>query len=127
MSEKTKYYKLFHDNQQIPGRFTGIKPKQAAMKAFATMVHKNKINEPTEFTIKESTRGCNHKKYSYIGEKIKLEKPITVQVGNKEIMYEYSIKITRHRHKKEHNNLIEINEHNMNNYIDTNEIIHISI
>ena len=52
MSEKTKYYKLYYGNDSH-GRFTGTKPKQAAAKAFASLMHKNKVDGPIEFSIKD--------------------------------------------------------------------------
>ncbi len=149
MSEKTKYYKLYCGNKPC-GRFTGTKPKQAASKAFTSLMQKNKTDGPVEFSIRESSRGCDKKEYSYIGERKELDIPMTAMIGGKEITYKYVNNI--HRQKKidkknskkkqnleDENDIEDKNDNKQNNkeesdseqdiysYIDTNGNIHISI
>ena len=62
------------------------KPKQAANKALTSIL---KLREGAgkstkvqiRFSIVECTRGSKHKEYSYVGERVELEKPMEVKIG----------------------------------------------
>ena len=101
---KLRYFKLFYNNE-ICGRYCGKKPKQAANKAFSSIVKDMKkdcvsvsvtIDSQLEvlFTIKECTRNSKHKEYKYIGKRHLLKEPVKVSIDNgdgsvKEIVYKF--------------------------------------
>lgn len=67
------------------GRFKGSKPKQAANKAFTSLLKELKeAGEDTlgefTFSIKECTRGSSQKIYHYIGKRTKLDEPMEVPI-----------------------------------------------
>jgi len=78
---RIRYFKLFY-HDKCEGRFTGKKPKQAAGKAFSSIM--KKLNGDGElnicFSIKECTRNSGRKEYKYIGRRIALEKPVDMYV-----------------------------------------------
>jgi hypothetical protein len=83
---KTRSFKVqLPGEQEFAGRFTGLTPYQAANKALSkyfrglenvNLHDKNQV----EFAIKESTRGSKRLTYSYKGNRLKLEKPITYTI-----------------------------------------------
>jgi hypothetical protein len=95
---KLRYFKLFF-NDEICGRYCGKKPKQAANKAFSSIIKdlKKSGNETAveiAFSIKECTRNSKHKEYKYIGQRQVLKEPVKVEIQNndgtiKEIVYKY--------------------------------------
>jgi len=99
---KLRYFKLFYNNE-ICGRYCGKKPKQAANKAFSSIVKdmkKDGVSVTPEsqlevpFTIKECTRNSKHKEYKYIGRRHLLKEPVKVSIENgdgsvKEIVYKF--------------------------------------
>jgi hypothetical protein len=99
---KLRYFKLFYNNE-ICGRYCGKKPKQAANKAFSSIVKdmkKDGVSVTTDsqlevpFTIKECTRNSKHKEYKYIGKRHLLKEPVKVSIENgdgsvKEIVYKF--------------------------------------
>jgi hypothetical protein len=99
---KLRYFKLFYNNE-ICGRYCGKKPKQAANKAFSSIVKdmkKDGVSVTPEsqlevpFTIKECTRNSKHKEYKYIGKRHLLKEPVKVSIENgdgsvKEIVYKF--------------------------------------
>lgn len=99
---KLRYFKLFYNNE-ICGRYCGKKPKQAANKAFSSIVKdmkKDGVSVSTDsqlevpFTIKECTRNSKHKEYKYIGKRHLLKEPVKVSIENgdgsvKEIVYKF--------------------------------------
>jgi hypothetical protein len=99
---KLRYFKLFYNNE-ICGRYCGKKPKQAANKAFSSIVKdmkKDGVTVTTDsklevpFTIKECTRNSKHKEYKYIGRRHLLKEPVKVSIENgdgsvKEIVYKF--------------------------------------
>ena len=99
---KLRYFKLFYNNE-ICGRYCGKKPKQAANKAFSSIVKDMKkdgvsvtIDSQLEvpFTIKECTRNSKHKEYKYVGKRHLLKEPVKVSIDNgdgsvKEIVYKF--------------------------------------
>jgi hypothetical protein len=98
--DKLRYFKLYY-NENICGRYSGKKPKQAANKAFSSIVkdmkkteNKEGVNIDISFTIKECTRNSFHKEYKYIGKRLLLKSPVKVTIENgdgtsKDIVYKY--------------------------------------
>jgi hypothetical protein len=99
---KLRYFKLFYNNE-ICGRYCGKKPKQAANKAFSSIIKDMKKDGVTvtqdsqlevPFAIKECTRNSKHKEYKYIGRRHLLKEPVKVSIDNgdgsvKEIVYKF--------------------------------------
>jgi hypothetical protein len=99
---KLRYFKLFYNNE-ICGRYCGKKPKQAANKAFSSIVKDMKKDGVSvthdsqlevSFTIKECTRNSKHKEYKYVGKRHLLKEPVKVSIENgdgsvKEIVYKF--------------------------------------
>jgi len=96
----TRYFKIKSQEGECRGRFSGRKPKQAANKAL-TSILKNKTVQgdstkgKMKFSIIECTRGSGCKQYNYVGERIKLRKPMTVKIGDKKIVYNYSNNVSK--------------------------------
>lgn len=64
------------------GRYTlkpGREPRDAAVRAFRQLCKKHNMNRSDKckytFSLKETTRGSNHKVYTYKGHREKLDKP----------------------------------------------------
>jgi hypothetical protein len=98
--KKVRYFKSIHDGV-VTGRFCGNKPKQAANKALSSLIKndlkdKYKIGDSIDFSIKECTRGSKCKEYKYAGKRVKLDKPMVVNINvkdsdkMKEITYNFS-------------------------------------
>jgi hypothetical protein len=99
-SGKLRYFKLYYNND-ICGRYCGKKPKQAANKAFSSIIKdmkktdkKEGINVDISFSIKECTRNSSHKEYKYVGKRLLLTTPVKVKIENddgstKEIVYKF--------------------------------------
>lgn len=100
MDDKLRYFKLYY-NDNICGRYSGKKPKQAANKAFSSIIkdmrktdNKEGVNIDITFTIKECTRNSFHKEYKYVGKRLLLKSPVKVTIENgdgtsKDIVYKY--------------------------------------
>jgi hypothetical protein len=100
LDDKLRYFKLYY-NDNICGRYSGKKPKQAANKAFSSIIKEMKktdnnegVNVDITFTIKECTRNSFHKEYKYIGKRLLLKAPVKVRIENedgtsKDIVYKY--------------------------------------
>ena len=59
--------------EEYTGRFTGWTPYQAANKALSRYFRSTEDPKPVvTFSIRESTRGSNHKVYTYEGHRVKL-------------------------------------------------------
>ena len=91
-----RYFKCLYEGK-IFGRYTGL-PTQAAKKAFGSIIKKFGYSDPIVFSIKECTRGSKKKMYTYEGERFKLDKPVTIQIGGmynekKLIQFNYSNKV----------------------------------
>ena len=102
--ERPRYFKVVVGDGAPHGRFSGSKPKQAAAKALTSILRARKLNNETttgklNFSIKECTRGSRHKVYNYVGERIELPEPVTVNIdkGNnpKQIVYKYHNKVMK--------------------------------
>lgn len=82
-------------NNTSHGRYNGSSPYQAANKAFSEIIRgRVKDNQSTEgeitFTLQESTIDSSKKVYTYVGQRVKLDKPVTYKVaGGQEIVKEY--------------------------------------
>lgn len=92
--------------EQIIGRYSGLKPKQAAAKAL-TRLFQQKRTENDEskivFGIKECTRGRKPKTYMYEGQRQKLAEPeeIEIKMSNgamKKISYTHTNRIVKYTH-----------------------------
>ena len=86
----------------MTGRYSGKKPKQAANKAYSSIVRKKGIKgggPSIRFTIKECTRGSKQKTYAYDANRIKLDNPVQVPIKGSEdgkvIVYNYSNKLSK--------------------------------
>lgn len=106
-NSKQRYFKLIY-NDEIQGRYCGKKPKQAANKAFSSIIKELKkngnqtggVNVDINFSIKECTRNSKHKEYKYVGKRESLENPVKVEINNsdgsvKEITYNYFNKLQK--------------------------------
>ena len=104
---KLRYFKLFY-NEEYQGRYCGRKPKQAANKAFSSIIkdmkkngnQKGGVNVDINFSIRECTRNSRHKEYNYIGVREHLKEPVAVDIKNedgsvKNITYSYKNKISK--------------------------------
>ena len=101
-SDSFRYFKIISvNNKKVKdvGRYkTKGSPGDAAKKAFTQLSKKYKTNKLT-FSIKETTQGSSKKENGpYLGEKIKLKKPLTVKYKgkngkNKPVMIKYETKI----------------------------------
>lgn len=108
-SSGQRYFKLIYNNE-IQGRYCGKKPKQAANKAFSSIIkdikktgegeQKDGVNIDINFSIRECTRNSKHKEYKYVGIRESLDKPVKVTINNddgsiKEITYNFHNKIQK--------------------------------
>jgi len=104
---KLRYFKLFY-NDEFQGRYCGRKPKQAANKAFSSIVkdmkkngnQKGGVNVDINFSIRECTRNSKHKEYNYVGVRQELKDPVEVKINNedgsvKKITYSFHNKISK--------------------------------
>jgi hypothetical protein len=109
LNSKLRYFKLIY-NDQVQGRYCGRKPKQAANKAFSSIIKDYKksgqqnggVNVDINFTIKECTRNSKHKEYKYIGKREILVTPVKVEIANedgsiKQIEYKFQNKLQKAR------------------------------
>ena len=97
---KLRYFKLYY-NDAVQGRYCGKKPKQAANKAFSSIIKEmrktgngKETDVEVAFSIRECTRNSKHKEYKYIGQRKVLKDPVKVKIENedgstKEIVYKY--------------------------------------
>jgi hypothetical protein len=83
---KLRYFKLYYNNEN-KGRYCGKKPKQAANKAFSSIIKElnnngqnEGINVDINFSIKECTRHSKHKEYKYTGKRLALVEPVPVYI-----------------------------------------------
>lgn len=103
---KRRFFKLCaideNGQEHTTGRFVGLKPKQAANKAFAMLCQQKNIGEEnTIFNIKECTRGAKQKMYTFEGRREKLTKPQKITIKNpdgssRDICYTFANRITKH-------------------------------
>ena len=98
-SESFRYFKIISvNNKKVKdeGRYkTKASPGDAAKKAFTQLSKKYKTNKLT-FSIKETTQGSSKREHGpYLGEKVKLKKPLEVKYKgkNKPVIIKYETKI----------------------------------
>jgi hypothetical protein len=87
---KMRYFKLYF-NDEDKGRYCGKKPKQAANKAFSSIVkelNKNGENGGVDvdinYSVKECTRHSKHKEYKYVGKRESLHEAVPVYIPHEE-------------------------------------------
>lgn len=105
---KCRYFRCIIDGKTF-GRYTGVKPKQAANKAFTAVIRANGgsttcINKEFKFQLVECTRGGKKSSHYYEGVRKLLDKPVKVKINNagnpKEIVYKYTNKIKKTKQNK---------------------------
>jgi hypothetical protein len=97
-----RYFKLDYEGN-ISGRYSGKKPKQAANKAYSSVVKKEGLQKggaKIQFSIKECTRGSKQKKYTYDAERVELDIPVEVTIKGtngeeKLIKYSFNNKLSK--------------------------------
>jgi len=106
-NSRTRFFKVVVDGGDPHGRFSGNKPKQAANKALTSILKTREQNGggasgasgEIKFSIIECTRGSKHKQYNYIGQRVKLDKPMKVKIGRgadaKEIEYKFNNRVMK--------------------------------
>jgi hypothetical protein len=102
-NSKTRFFKVIVDQGEAHGRFSGTKPKQAANKALTSILKSRDQNGGAsgeiKFSIVECTRGSKHKRYNYVGQRVKLDKPMKVTIGSgvgaKEIEYKFNNRVMK--------------------------------
>lgn len=103
--KRTRFFKVLVDNEESAhGRFSGNKPKQAANKALTSIFKAREqsggsLTGKVKFSIVECTRGSKHKRYYYVGERVKLDTPMEVTIGKgdnkKTIKYKFNNKVMK--------------------------------
>ena len=106
-SDPFRYFKVISvNNKKVKdeGRYkTKASPGDAAKKAFTQLSKKYKTNKLI-FSIKETTQGSNKKEHGpYLGEKIKLKKPLEIKYKgkNKPVLIKYETKIHLVKNRKQ--------------------------
>lgn len=92
-----RYFKLVYKGN-TSGRYSGRKPKQAANKAYSSVIKKEGLQNgggKIQFSIKECTRGSKQKRYTYDASRVKLDNPVKVNIvgadgKEKNITYNYN-------------------------------------
>jgi hypothetical protein len=86
-SEPKKQYILIYNNERLK-TFKGYRPKQAAGKAFSFLIANFNVEE-AKFKLIDS----ENKEYCYNGEKVKLDEPVIIHRGIRDIEHCYYTKI----------------------------------
>ena len=89
-----RHFRLQNDKETV-GYYRGNTPRQAAVKAFGQLAKETKTNKPVNFSIVECTQGCKHKVFNYVGQRVKLDEPVNVQIGGSTVSYQFKNKIKR--------------------------------
>lgn len=96
-----RYFRCVHSDETF-GRFSGLKPKQAAGKALTSILRKIKesggdLTQEINFSMVECTRGRTHKVSNYRGRRVKLPQPIkvTLKKTGRTVEYNYQNKVTK--------------------------------
>lgn len=100
--KQKRYFKCVYEGK-VHGRYSGEKPKQAANKAFTNIIRGmggDSVGKKVRFQMKECTRGSNQKTSTYEGERVKLDKPLTIEIKKntdkpKVIEYKFTNKINK--------------------------------
>ena len=101
---RLRYFKLMYGGE-VKGRFCGRKPKQAANKAFSSIIKEklsgggNGVVSNVDFSIRECTRGSKQKDYYYTGSREELKNHVEVQIqsggSTKTITYKFQNKLQK--------------------------------
>lgn len=99
MSKESRNFNLIIGGEKR-GRFTGKAPKQAANKAFTSLVKEaaranKKLQGQVTFQIQECTKGSKCESYDYVGKRVELDEPTTITIGDREVTYNYKNEISR--------------------------------
>ena len=99
---KRRYFKYSYSGSEFKGRYFGRKPKQAGLKALKRIVLDNKLqpNKNVLFKLRECTRGSKKKTFFYVGKRVKLKKPVKVNIGGNEIVYKYTNELKKYKKQK---------------------------
>lgn len=85
------------------GRYLSANPYNAAKKAANQLFrkikndkkyNKFKSSKALKFTLRETTANSNKKEFTYKASRVKLDKPIKINIKGREIIYNYKIDIT---------------------------------
>ena len=85
------------------GRYLSANPYNAAKKAANQLFrkikndkkyNKFKSSKALKFTLRETTANSNKKEFTYKATRVKLDKPIKINIKGREIIYNYKIDIT---------------------------------
>lgn len=107
--KKQRYFKCIYNGETF-GRYSGLKPKQAANKALTSIIKANGgnnecIGKKFKFEMIECTRGGKRKVSLYEGKREKLKEPLEVKIkgeeGEKKIVYNYSNKLHKVKEEKQ--------------------------
>lgn len=95
-----RIFQIICSDGSTKGRYKGRKPKQAAKKAFTYLLKNQYGGGKTEtgeieFSIKECTRNSRQKVYNYLGQRVKLEKPIEISHKGNKTVYQHDNKIKK--------------------------------
>lgn len=93
---RQRYFRLINNiTGKTFGRYCGKTPKQAANKAFSSLVKRNKnINGIINFSIIECTLHSNKSIYKYTGERLNIENGFTrILRNNNQFQYKFKNKI----------------------------------
>jgi hypothetical protein len=93
IESKTRFFKAYFDGQMF-GRFSGTTPKQVAMKGYTVLRNKGNEEDELVFSIQESTKGGNGRRYTYSGSRVAIDPPEVVHINRgteneKTITYAY--------------------------------------
>uniref|UniRef100_A0A6C0C9C2 HMG box domain-containing protein n=1 Tax=viral metagenome TaxID=1070528 RepID=A0A6C0C9C2_9ZZZZ len=96
-----RYFKMIDPKTLVScGRYKCSSPKQAASKGFTKLAQKYKKNgesvpENLIIYLREMTRGSSGKIYGYTVQRQKLDRPCSIQIGDRTVCYEYKNKVTK--------------------------------
>lgn len=108
LAKGQRFFKCWY-NDQCFGRYSGIKPKQAASKAFTALIRNNGgnndcVNKAFKFEMVECTRNSKRKHTFYEGTRFKLDKPLAIKfkgsTGEKTITYNFTNKVKKFKDVK---------------------------
>lgn len=98
---KKRWFKVIYENMDgeivEEGRFSGGMPRQAAYKAFSSILRRCREHgddvDNAKFCIREITRKHVHKKYYYSGIRMELEEPLKVKTKKNKITFKFRNKV----------------------------------
>ena len=101
----TRYFKVMDSDNNFCGRYTGRTPKQAASKAFSSLIKMKKMNQGTYMEggelqnqciiLRECTKGSKKKIYKYNVSRTQLDNPVFIKIGQNMIKYQYRNRIVK--------------------------------